>query len=328
MLVRIVKGWIGPDFLSQTPGGEGLWDGIRFTFDPVEECDYLIMLNNQMKTDVTVRCQRENVWAIMQEPYRKGHTDWMVEKHHAFDRILTNHRPSNDPKYVVSHPADPWHVKRTFDQLVSMAMPPKTGVISWIAGNPMDLPGHRQRLAFLQYVRRHDTIGIDYFGRAIRYIDDKWDGLAPYKYSIVIQNSSSPDYWTDVVADSFLSWTVPIYWGCTNIEDYFPAESFIRIDLDDPEASLETIRKTVREDRWEKRLPALKEARRMILYRYQFFPHISGLIRREPHRPQEATTITIPAYRRSLKARFFRLEYKWRRLFTRSGIRKNDWPKT
>jgi hypothetical protein len=273
------------------------------------------MLNNQMRTDVTVRCPRENVWAIMQEPYMKGHTDWMVEKHEAFTRVLTNHRPSDDPKYTVSHPADPWHVQRTFDQLVAMALPEKTGVVSWIAGNPTDLPGHLQRLAFLQYVRRHDTIGIDYFGRAVRYLEDKWEGLAPYRYSVVIQNSSSPDYWTDVVADSFLSWTVPIYWGCTNLESYFPEESFIRIDIENPEAGLETIRRVAREDSWEKRLPALEEARQRILHRYQFFPHIAGLIGREPRPHREPETITIPSYRRSLKARFNRLGYKMKKLF-------------
>jgi len=247
MLVRIVKGWKGPDFFYQTPGEKGIWDGIRFTFDPVEECDLLIMLNNEMKTDVTVRCPRENVWAIMQEPYRRGHTDWMVEGHEAFSRVFTHHIPSGDPKYVRSHPADPWHVKKNFDELITATLPRKTGEISWIAGNATDLPGHMERFRFLDFVKRNDPIGIDYYGRAVRFIEDKWDGLAPYRYTIIVQNSVSPDYWTDVVEDTFLAGTVPLYCGCTNLEDYFPEEAFIRIDISRPEESLETIVKTVRE---------------------------------------------------------------------------------
>lgn len=78
-LVRIVKGWIGLDFLNQTPSQAGIWDNIKFTFDPVEECDFLIMLNNQLKEDVTVKCPEENIWVLMQEPYMRGHNDWMVE---------------------------------------------------------------------------------------------------------------------------------------------------------------------------------------------------------------------------------------------------------
>lgn len=314
MLVRVVKSWKGQDFLRQTPGGKGLWDGIQFTFDSVDECDVLIMLNNQMKTDVTCRCPRENVWAIMQEPYMKGHSDWMAERHEAFNKIFTNYIPVNNPKYIISHPADPWHVNKTFDELTTITMPAKNKIISWIAGNPTDLPGHFKRSEFLNFVRKDTTLDIDYYGRAIRFIEDKWDGLAPYKYSIVLQNSSSADYWTDMVADSFLSWTVPIYYGCTNLEAYFPKESFIRIDIEQPERSLEIIKKTIRDDNWEKRLPALAEARTKILYNYQFFPHIAKCIRNYATESGINSIQTIPAYHRSAKARFYRFKYKLKRL--------------
>lgn len=313
MLVRIVKGWIGPDFLTQTPGGNGIWNDIRFTFDAVDECDGLIMLNNQMKKAVTVMCPRENVWAIMQEPYMNGHTDWMVEGHAAFARVLTHHRPSSDRKYLLSHPADPWHVQRSYDQLVGSAMPDKVKLISWIAGNPTDLPGHRRRSEFLAFVRKDGSVDIDYFGRAIRFIEDKWDGLAPYKYSVVIQNSSSPDYWTDVVADSFLSWTVPIYYGCTNLEDYFPADAFIRIDIDQPEHSLKTMQSLAKEDDWDRRLPALEKARDMVLHRHQFFPHITRLMRQQAVKPGPQEKVTIPAYKRSPRALLCRMFYKIRK---------------
>jgi hypothetical protein len=314
MLVRIVKGWKGPDFFYQTPGEKGIWDGIRFTFDPVEECDLLIMLNNEMKTDVTVRCPRENVWAIMQEPYRRGHTDWMVEGHEAFTRVFTHHIPSGDPKYVRSHPADPWHVNKNFDELITATVPRKTGAISWIAGNATDLPGHMVRFRFLDFVKRNDPIGIDYYGRAVRFIEDKWDGLAPYRYTIIVQNSVSPDYWTDVVEDTFLAGTVPLYCGCTNLEDYFPEEAFIRIDISRPEESLETIVKTVREDKWEKRLTALEEARRRVLLRHQFFPHLSRLIRTLAVEGKEKVPVRIPAYKRSAVAKLCRIEFKVERM--------------
>lgn len=314
MLARIVKSWKGQDFLRQTPGGKGFWDGIQFTFDPVDECDVLIMLNNQMKMDVTCRCPRENVWAIMQEPYMKGHSDWMAEKHEAFHKVFTNHIPVNHPKYVISHPADPWHVDKTFDELTTIAMPSKKRAVSWIAGNPSDLPGHFKRLSFLNFVRKDTALDIDYFGRAIRFIEDKWDGLAPYKYSVVLQNSSSPDYWTDMVADSFLSWTIPIYYGCTNLEDYFPEESFIRIDIDQPQRSLEIIKQAIRDDHWEKRLPALEEARAKILHQYQFFPHMAKCVHSYASQSSIKSLQTIPAYHRSAKAQLYRYEYKLKKL--------------
>ena len=314
MLVRIVKGWKGPDFLSQTPGGKGIWDDIQFTFDAVDECDAVIMLNNQMQTDFTCRCPRENVWAIMQEPYMKGHSDWMAERHEAFSKVFTNYIPCNDPKYVISHPADPWHVNKSFDELTAISMPSKNRMISWIAGNPTDLPGHFIRSAFLNFVRKDTSLDIDYYGRAIRFIEDKWDGLSPYKYSIVLQNSSSPDYWTDMVSDSFLSWTVPIYYGCTNLEKYFSEDSFIRIDINQPERSLEKIKQIIRDDNWEKRLPALEEARMKILYQYQFFPHMAKHIRHYATQSGQKSLQTIPAYTRTIKARLYRYEYKIKKM--------------
>ena len=71
-LVRIVKDWDYPDLLRQTPGGSGVWGNIQFTLDPADECDYLLMLNNRLQAPVTTRCPRENIWAIMQEPYIEG----------------------------------------------------------------------------------------------------------------------------------------------------------------------------------------------------------------------------------------------------------------
>jgi hypothetical protein len=39
-----------------------------------------------MKVTTRVKCPPENIWALMQEPYEKGFSDWMVEKHDFFLR--------------------------------------------------------------------------------------------------------------------------------------------------------------------------------------------------------------------------------------------------
>ena len=98
--VRIVKNWDWPDLMRQTPGQKGVWGGVEFTLDPIKECDFLVMLNNRMRTDTHVKCPKNNIWAIMQEPYERGFTDWMVEKHEYFAKVLTHHLPSDSEKYV------------------------------------------------------------------------------------------------------------------------------------------------------------------------------------------------------------------------------------
>jgi len=312
-LVRIVKDWDWPNLLRQTPACKGAWNGIQFTLDQVEECNCLVMLNNRMQVDIKVKCPKENIWALMQEPYMKGHSDWMVEGHENFSKVFTHHLPSDDTKYIVSHPAVCWHVNRTFDQLVSYEIPPKSKTISWIAGDARDLPGHIKRWALLDFIRQDNTLDIDLFGRAVQFIEDKWDGLAPYKYSLAIENSSSSDYWTEKISDCFLAWTVPIYYGCTNLEKYFPEESFIRIDIAHPEKSVEKIKSVIEADNWEKRIPAIEEARNLVLYEYQLFPHLVKIIRSNPEQSESKEMITISAYKRSAGAVFHRVFYKIRK---------------
>lgn len=311
-LVRIVKNWDWPNLFRQTPGEKGIWDNIQFTCDDVEECDYLIFLNNCMKSPVRASCPPENVWALMQEPYEKGFTDWVAEGHDHFFRVLTHYLPSEDLKYIASHPAIPWHVNRTFDELTSCPIPEKTGGLSSIIGDAMDLPGHFKRWEFLELLNASGT-PFDLFGKKIRYLEDKWDGLAPYKYSLAIENNSGPDLWTEKLADCFLTWTLPFYYGCTNLEDYFPEGSFIRIDISNSSEGVKKIKAIMTENNWEQHIPALTEARNLVLHKYQIFPYLSRMILQDGNSKEEKKLTVVPPYRRSAKAFWYRRLFKLRR---------------
>jgi hypothetical protein len=311
--------------MRQTPDNKGIWDNIQFTVDPVEECDYVVMLNNNMKCESVVRCPSENIWALIQEPYVKGFTDWMVEGHKLFSRVYTHHIPSDDSKYIISQPALPWHINKSFDQLSKMDIPEKSKTLSWIVGNPLSIPGHFKRLSFLKFIQDKSPIKIDLFGRAVCFIDDKWDGLAPFKYSLAIENSCSPDYWTEKLADCFLSWTIPIYYGCTNLEKYFPEESFIRIDIDKPEIAIDRIKSAIKNNEWEKRLPALKTAREKVLNQYQLFPHLAKEIRSHHSKDENKILTLIPPYKKSIKTilnrRLFKIKMGARKRLGKKNIK-------
>jgi hypothetical protein len=320
ILVRILKNWDWPDLLRQTPDNRGIWNDIQFTVDPVEECDFVVMLNNNMSCESIVKCPQENIWALMQEPYVKGFTDWMVEGHKSFSRVYTHHIPSDDPKYIVSQPALPWHINKYFDELSQMDIPEKSKTLSWIVGNALNIPGHFIRLSFLRFIQDQSPVDIDLYGRAVRVIEDKWDGLAPYQYSLAVEDSCSKDYWTEKLADCFLSWTVPFYYGCTNLETYFPKESFIRIDIEKPEMAVNQIKSAIKNNEWEKRLPALKIAREKILNQYQLFPHLAEKIMSHHSKGENKTVTVIPPYKKSIKTHLNR------RLFRiKMGIKKAIW---
>ena len=322
-LVRIIKNWDWPDLMRQTPDQRGIWDNIQFTVAPVEECDYVVMLNNNMKCESIVKCPSKNIWALMQEPYVKGFTDWMVEGHNYFYKVYTNHIPFKNSKYIVSHPAVPWHVNRSFDQLSVMDIPNKSKTISWIVGNARDLPGHYQRLSFLKFIQDKSPVDIDLFGRAVRVIDDKWDGLVSYKYSLVIENSCSTDYWTEKLADCFLTWTIPFYYGCTNLEEYFPQESFIRVNINEPDTAMDQIKSAIKNNEWEKRLPALKKAREQVLNQYQMFPHLVKQIKSHHINNVSKIKASIPPYRKSINTRLNRAFFKVKMAIMREKYKIN-----
>lgn len=198
-----------------------------------------------------------------------------------------------------------------------MGIPDKIQSLSWIVGNARELPGHKDRFDFLSLLQERSDIPVDLFGRAVRPIEDKWDGLAPYRFSLAIENTVASDYWTEKLADCFLSWAIPIYHGCPNLADYFPEDSFIAIDVRKPDEAFEIIRRVVaggmRE--WERRLPALMEARHLILYKYQIFPHLAELLHTDTRSGAERFSVIVPPYQRSLRARIWRLTVKLKKAF-------------
>lgn len=296
MLVRIIKNWTAPDLMRQTSGTSGIWEGITFTCDPVVECDAVFVFN-RVPEPTPVRCSPNNIWALMQEPYIAGVFDWMVEGHDQYAHVFSHHLPQSGRKggkYVRCQPALPWHVNRNYEELKLQEVPDKPQHLSWITSNLAVFPGHRMRMNFLTYLLE-SNFPIDVYGKGIQYIEDKWDGLAPYRYSLAIENSSGLDYWTEKIADCFLSWTVPIYYGCTNLEDYFPAGSFIRIDIRYPQEAAEKIASVITSDDWTARLPALKEARELVLEKYQFFPQACDCIKRY-HKESALENLVLQPY--------------------------------
>ena len=49
-------------------------------------------------------------------------------------------------------------------------------------------------------------------------------------FSIVIENSKEDYYFTEKLTDCLLSGTIPIYWGCPSIGDFFNIKGMIIFD--------------------------------------------------------------------------------------------------
>ena len=56
--------------------------------------------------------------------------------------------------------------------------------------------------------------------------DDKKE-LFTSKFSVIIESTKEENYFTEKLCDALLSKTIPIYWGCPNIDDFFDTKGMI-----------------------------------------------------------------------------------------------------
>lgn len=271
--VRIIKDWSTPDIFRQTPGCTGVWDGIRFHEEDLAS-DYVIVLNTPLEK-TRVDCAPANLWLMIQEPPNEE-VGWLHNGGSQYARIYTTDPTRKGRGVIHSQTALPWHVGKDYDSLKAMGPAEKTGSLSWITSSKNDTSGHRVRMKFLERLLERD-LPFDLFGRGFTSIGDKWDGLAYHKYSLAIENYPTPYYWTEKISDCFLSWTMPIYYGCTRIAEYFPPESMAKIDIKDPDAPA-IVEDIIQSERWKKNIDAIEYARNRVLDEYQIFPFLRNEI--------------------------------------------------
>jgi hypothetical protein len=132
----------------------------------------------------------------------------------------------------------------------------KRAMCSLIASNKARLPGHRLRHALVRWCRETGR-EVAVMGRGYRPFAEKSDGLAPFRYSLVIENTREQNYFSEKLVDAVLCQTVPIYWGCPNIGDFFDTRGMI---LCETEADIRAAVAGMSQADYEARRPGLVAA--------------------------------------------------------------------
>ena len=109
---------------------------------------------------------------------------------------------------------------------VTQAAVCKTKRMSLIASGKKKLPGHRLRHQLAAWIQQAG-IDVDLLGRAYQPFEKKEAGLAPYQFSVIIENCREPAYFSEKLLDCFLCWSIPIYWGAPNVGQYFDLRGMI-----------------------------------------------------------------------------------------------------
>lgn len=283
-----------------------------FTTEILPEYDGAVILNSPSAHRI-FKVVPENVFAIMMEPGDVLEHPWMYKKLDQYHRVYSP--VGSAPNVIRSHGFLGWYLSMNYSELSELRMPLKNKLVSCVASNLTNLAGHRKRKALVEHLQR-DMPQIDFFGKGFNYIELKENALLPYKYSIAIENTSVEDYFTEKISDCFLSYTIPIYYGCKNIGKYFPEKSFFQIKIDDHNIATRQIQDIIENHDWSLSADAIIEARELVLKKYSPICGIAGeLARMEPINLAKTEIELQPV----VKSIADRMKLKIRRLISRSN---------
>jgi len=282
-------------------------------------CDYWIVFAGSRDRDL-MHCAPDNTLFIAGEPPSKK---IYPKKFYAqFHRVVSSHAADPHPRVTVSFPGLNWHVglfrgedryHYGYDELKRLTPPAKSNKISVVCSNLTTTAGQRQRLAFLEHLKAALGDAVVHYGRGFTPIEDKMDAILPHRFHLVLENSCSPDYWTEKLADAYLGWAYPIYAGCPNLADYFPSAGFTAVDVTQPEPSLSIIRELLGRPPGQAQLEVLACCRDQILDEFNpfaRFAHWAELFHQPGARSLPVTITTHKAFRPFPRGLIYRLKHR------------------
>ncbi len=283
--VNITTGANSDSWLRQTMGGKGISHCGKYQFfidSPTPDPDFWVVRNKYIKEATSFVVSPENTVLMVSEPLSV--VNFPQRYCNQFALYYTCQEQARHINKVEGGAALPWfiggvkadgHHTITYDKLKNSAIPAKTKLLSVITSNKAFTQGHQDRIDFVTRLKAYYGDRLDVFGRGFNEFEDKWDVLAPYKYHISLENSSSRLYWTEKISDCYLAGTFPIYYGCSNIGDYFPSTGFQTIDIADFDGAVAIIDQIIASNHYEQSLAALETCKNLVLDDYNIFTLIS-----------------------------------------------------
>lgn len=280
------------NFLAQSLNSSGVWGNMKYEINnETDNCDFWIVIGNLNKKE-SAFVRYETIFIPSEE--RESIPNYSNKFLSQFNKIATS-REDMLSKFSNTYKIQyicPWQLQKTYDELIITPPIQKQKTISAIISNLYISELHKKRFILLNKLQGHFKDKLDWYGRGNIYIKDKTEGLYPYKYSIAIENSIYNDYWTEKIADCFLSYTMPIYFGCPNITDYFDHKSMILLnDIDDYKEIIHTIESAIDNKYYEHNIQYIIDSREKVLHQYQLFPVLNKLIQNIQYQLNKKVTI-------------------------------------
>jgi hypothetical protein len=142
----------------------------------------------------------------------------------------------------------------------------KRFLLSHVMSNKNYLLGHNLRHNTAELIRKPRSLEV-FFPPSIE-MEKKYELFEHAMFHIAIENTKNINYISEKVVDCFMSYTIPIYWGCPNISEYFNKDGIIFFETKE---ELEHILDNLTPDDYYKRLDAVKENYEITNSNYAFY---------------------------------------------------------
>jgi hypothetical protein len=312
--------------LRQSVNSKGIWNDCKFIINDnkLKRCDWWFVLHGGgLVESENCLCDPDHVVYVSMEPSEKisQASDKFLEQFSHLvmcDRTIKHRNITYNnwltwwvgmvvnakKKKHVFHP----EVRFNYDQLSDMQPVKKLNKISIILSNKVISEGHKKRIKFVKKISSLPISKyIDIYGHGSKPISDKWDAIAPYKYHLVLENSVQKDYWSEKLADTFLGFSFPIYYGCPNIYDYFSKDSLNVIDIDNIDQAVKILQNMIDGNTYNNSMQAIEISRNQVLNQYNIFNLMSELAIKNSLRHQNIKLNTNMFFKDSLIKKLARL---------------------
>jgi hypothetical protein len=212
--------------------GEGITNYIKH-YPEVYNKPITLFLDYPPQSPEQLSVNPYNFLAVMEPNQLFGIHDWTLNNYNLFNGILTWGQDILDkcPNSCFFPFGISWLDKEYINSVDSIN---KRFEVSFLCGGKKRIEGHHLRhrlhkrekeinmpkqwyytLSDYDYNEGHHTI-VKYENKPPGYEKQKlWESM----FSICVENSSNRGYHTEKIIDAFLSKTIPIYWGCPNLEE-------------------------------------------------------------------------------------------------------------
>jgi Glycosyltransferase family 10 (fucosyltransferase) C-term len=289
--VGLLSRHLGVPWLRQTVNGDGQVGGVQLLLSAADDVDALVVFDEPFKGQAT-KVPIERRILITGEPSNiKRYTAAYLNQ---FGTVISPYRHWGYRGRLLRQQAGlPWfyglvfengglRVALDFRELEQLVPKPRRLAVSAVISAKKQTPMHRRRLAFVELLRERIGDQLLLFGNGFKPVPDKADAIDACRYHLVLENSADDHYWSEKLADAYLGWALPIFSGTPSIGQYFPAGSYETIDTGDPVSAVETVVRVLDQDPWQSRLPQLQEARRKLLYEYNYTIVVANAVKDMP----------------------------------------------